>query len=254
MLEYNADTPTSLLESAVCQWYWLRGSISVRRSIQLDPRTLMARWRQLPGSNAIHLASLDGNEEDWACTTYLIDTVAQAGREAGHIPIEDIGWDPSRGTFVDTQGQAIEQLFKLYPWEWMMRGRFWGAHCCEQYPVHRTPLEGRSVLQGAAAHPLGPVSRAPEFAAGLLRAGTLEFLRQKTSLLERGRQHRIVFEQCMSRQGRWTLWRARIRLPSFANASRVRRSLCRGRLVGDRRSERGYVHPRRLISHHFQYQ
>ena len=23
LLEYNADTPTSLLESAVCQWYWM---------------------------------------------------------------------------------------------------------------------------------------------------------------------------------------------------------------------------------------
>lgn len=127
MLEYNADTPTSLLESAVCQWYWMQDQFPSADQFNSIHERLVARWRQLPGSNAIHLASLDGNEEDWACTTYLIDTVAQAGREAAHIPIEDIGWDPSRSTFVDTQDRAIEQLFKLYPWEWMMRDDF-GVH------------------------------------------------------------------------------------------------------------------------------
>jgi glutathionylspermidine synthase len=43
------------------------------------------------------------------------------------LNIEEIGWDPARSIYVDLQGEAIEYLFKLYPWEWMMREEF-GAH------------------------------------------------------------------------------------------------------------------------------
>ena len=139
MLEYNADTPTSLLESAVCQWYWMEDQFPKADQFNSIHDRLVARWRQLPGDKPIHLASLDGNEEDWACTTYLIDTVAQAGRQGEHITIEDIGWDPSRSTFVDIQGRAIGQLFKLYPWEWMMADDF-GVHIAASNTQFIEPL------------------------------------------------------------------------------------------------------------------
>ena len=127
MLEYNADTPTALLESAVCQWFWLQDKFPAADQFNSIHERLIARWRQLPGSGPVHLASVDDNEEDWACTTYLVDTVVQAGRDAKHLNMEEIGWDPQRGVFVDLQGEAIEHLFKLYPWEWLMREEF-GAH------------------------------------------------------------------------------------------------------------------------------
>jgi glutathionylspermidine synthase len=139
MLEYNADTPTSLLESAVCQWYWMEEKFPSADQFNSIHERLIARWRQLPGRDPIHLASLEGNEEDWACTTYLIDTVAQAGRQAEHINIEDIGWDPSGATFVDSQGSAIENLFKLYPWEWMMAEDF-GVHIAASSTQFIEPL------------------------------------------------------------------------------------------------------------------
>jgi glutathionylspermidine synthase len=127
MLEYNADTPTSLLESAVCQWFWMKDQFPSADQFNSIHERLIARWRQLPGVGPIHLASIAENEEDWACTTYLIDTVTQAGRTASHLNIEDIGWDPERKAFVDLQGDAIENLFKLYPWEWLMHEEF-GMH------------------------------------------------------------------------------------------------------------------------------
>jgi glutathionylspermidine synthase len=127
LLEYNADTPTSLLESAVCQWFWMKDKFPDADQFNSIHERLIARWQQLPGIGAVHLASLEGNEEDWACTTYLIDTVTQAGRLAKHLNVEDIGWDPLRNSFVDLQGEAIESLFKLYPWEWLM-GEEFGGH------------------------------------------------------------------------------------------------------------------------------
>lgn len=124
LLEYNADTPTSLLESAVCQWYWLEDVFPQHDQFNSLHERLVAQWQKLPGLTPIYLASIQDNEEDWVCTTYLMDTVAQAGREPRHIAIEDLGWSTESNRFVDTEGNLIDNLFKLYPWEWLMREDF----------------------------------------------------------------------------------------------------------------------------------
>jgi len=36
LLEYNADTPTALLEASVVQWYWLQDLFPQTRPVQLD--------------------------------------------------------------------------------------------------------------------------------------------------------------------------------------------------------------------------
>src|ERR1700685_787029 len=107
----------------------------------------------------------------------------------------------------------------------MADGRgLWCAYCGEQHKVHRTAVVSRAFVQVAAGPSLRTLSRTSEFAARLLRAGALEFLRQKAALFERGRQHRTVFEQSMSGESRWTLRRARAHLPSSANPPRLRRA------------------------------
>lgn len=124
LLEYNADTPTSLLESAVCQWFWLQDCHPESDQFNSIHDRLIARWRQLPGDGPIHLASLADNEEDWVCMAYLTDTVVQAGRAAKQLNIEDIGLGTDQRRFVDMDGAPIDCLFKLYPWEWMLRESF----------------------------------------------------------------------------------------------------------------------------------
>ncbi|MCC7346721.1 MAG: glutathionylspermidine synthase family protein, partial [Variibacter sp.] len=47
----------------------------------------------------------------------------QAGLATTVMPIEDIGRTP-RGQFVDQADRPIELMFKLYPWEWMLREQF----------------------------------------------------------------------------------------------------------------------------------
>ncbi|EJL81220.1 glutathionylspermidine synthase [Herbaspirillum sp. CF444] len=127
MLEYNADTPTSLLESAACQWYWMEDVYPDTDQFNSLHDKLVERWKQFPGNDTVHVATIAENEEDWVCGTYLIDTITQAGREAKHINIEDIGWDRYRNAFVDADGVTIRNLFKLYPWEWLVREKF-GKH------------------------------------------------------------------------------------------------------------------------------
>ena len=150
LLEYNADTPTSLLESAVCQWFWLEDQFPGADQFNSIHERLIARWHELPGTGPIHLAGITDNEEDWANIAYLADTVTQAQREPRPLGIEDLGWDPDRNIFVDLEGDPIEQLFKLYPWEWLMREEF-GAHlasCSTQFiePMWKAPLACKGLL------------------------------------------------------------------------------------------------------------
>jgi glutathionylspermidine synthase len=127
LLEYNADTPTALLEAAVIQWYWLQDKFPKRDQFNSIHERLVALWKELgkyfPGRR-IDLCSMD-DAEDGMTVTYLQDTAQQAGLEASIFPIDEVGWD---GTgFVDPDGQPLGAVFKLYPWEWMVREEF-GKH------------------------------------------------------------------------------------------------------------------------------
>ena len=126
LLEYNADTPTSLLEGAVIQWTWL-----TERFPQLDQwnavhELLIARWREITprlDGDLVHFGCIE-NIEDEMTIGYLRDTASQAGLRSVGISMDDIGWDEGLGTFVDLEGQAIRNLFKLYPWEGLLEDDF----------------------------------------------------------------------------------------------------------------------------------
>lgn len=128
LLEYNADTPTSLFEAAVFQWIWLeqcveRGIVP-RGADQYNSlhERLIARWRDLADDRTLHLAGMLSHEEDAATLGYLEDVARQAGLATSRIDMADIGW--LKGRFVDLANRPIELAFKLYPWEWMVREAF----------------------------------------------------------------------------------------------------------------------------------
>ncbi len=152
MLEYNADTPTSILESAVAQWYWMEEVFGNDDQFNSLHEKLVARWDALPDEPLIHFASIADNEEDWVAITYLMETAVQAGKQVVHITLDQIGWNAQQKTFVDMQGKPIRCLFKLYPWEWMMREEF-GAHVVESGTRFIEPL-WKSVLSCKGILPL----------------------------------------------------------------------------------------------------
>ncbi len=126
MLEYNADTPTALLEASVVQWYWLQDVLPDADQFNSIHEKLIERWRamrgDLPADARVYFAGDAESAEDQGNLEYLRDTAIQAGLDARAIAIGDIGWDGAR--FVDLEGRAISSLFKLYPWEWMVREAF----------------------------------------------------------------------------------------------------------------------------------
>lgn len=126
LLEYNADTPTSLIESSVCQWYWLDDKFPNSDQFNSLHERLVNAWAgaQLR-SRLVHFAhSVDGPHEDWITTAYMRDTAAQAGLATVGITMEDVGWDAQKRIFVDNDEVRIDVMFKLYPWEDMLHEPF----------------------------------------------------------------------------------------------------------------------------------
>ncbi len=47
LLEYNADTPTALLEASVTQWYWLKDTQPGADQFNSIHERLLAKWKEL---------------------------------------------------------------------------------------------------------------------------------------------------------------------------------------------------------------
>jgi glutathionylspermidine synthase len=126
LLEYNADTPTALLEASVIQWQWLEDTHGDDDQFNSLHEKLIERWKSIPNSSILlHLACVRESAEDLGNVHYLRDCALQAGWDARQLFVEDLGWNGER--FVDLDNQPVRTLFKLYPWEWLVREEF-GAH------------------------------------------------------------------------------------------------------------------------------
>jgi glutathionylspermidine synthase len=129
LLEYNADTPTSIFEAAVFQWTWLEQAIEQRiiptHADQFNSihERLIEAWKKFGATGHLHLTGTTENPEDAGTLAYLEDTARQAGLATTLIDIEDIGLRDD-GSFVDLEDRAIALAFKLYPWEWMFHDAF----------------------------------------------------------------------------------------------------------------------------------
>ena len=134
LLEFNADTPTGLVESAVTQWNWhlFTGQGTDQWNALHDKlvaawqRNLL-KWERRTGVRPrVHLAwtSEETSGEDRMTVAYLMDTVVQAGYEAIELIVEDIVLDDGDGRFYDQQGRHLDVVFKLYPWEWLIEDEF----------------------------------------------------------------------------------------------------------------------------------
>jgi glutathionylspermidine synthase len=129
LLEYNADTPTSAFETGVFQWQWLEDAIArgllPKEADQYNSlhERLIEGWRVIGRGRRLHLAGVRDSAEDAGTLAYIEDCAQQAGLETRQIEMDQIG-RAGRGGFVDLDNRPIELMFKLYPWEWMMRETF----------------------------------------------------------------------------------------------------------------------------------
>jgi glutathionylspermidine synthase len=138
MLEYNADTPTMVIETAVFQWYWMEQVKNGTDQFNSLHDKLIEHMRDTiaplihPSGEALTFATLpyaaNGPEQIWSDEeyqhgVYFRDLAMQAGVETRWISIYDIGYRADRG-FVDLAERPIRFMHMLYPWEWMLKEQF----------------------------------------------------------------------------------------------------------------------------------
>ncbi len=132
LYENNADTPTSIYETGFWQWLWLQDNVDAgalsRRADQFNSlqEKLVNRFSDLefltPGRE-LHFACCKDSEEDRGSVQYLEDCARAAGLTTKFVYVEDVGID-AQGRFTDLDDQLISWMFKLYPWEFMLREEF----------------------------------------------------------------------------------------------------------------------------------
>lgn len=129
LLEYNADTPTALFEAAVVQWEWLESRMAAEGfsadQFNAIHEALIAAWPRMGLPGIVHFTCVPDHDEDRGTVDYLRDTAIQAGIEAPFLHVEEIGWNGR--AFTDQAERPIRAIFKLYPWDWLLREAF-GAH------------------------------------------------------------------------------------------------------------------------------
>ena len=131
LLEFNADTPTMLYESALIQWALLKANgfdeslqfndisqalrENFKRLITLDSDT--STFEQLYEGWKILFCSIKGNLEEEVTTRFLCQLAKEAGFESEYAPIDAVSFSAQDG--VVYENRQYEFLFKLIPWEFI---------------------------------------------------------------------------------------------------------------------------------------
>lgn len=136
--EFNADTPTSLIEAADIQWLWLEQTGHGNDQFNDITQRLVSGWKRnmdhieaaLGHKPTVHFAVAEGQEhgEDYMNVMLLAETCRKAGQTVKLITMEDIALNKCDGRFYDGDGLHIDVIFKLYPWEMMVQEEF-GEAC-----------------------------------------------------------------------------------------------------------------------------
>lgn len=156
LLEYNADTPTSLYESASYQWRWLEDQIGAGVLEADDDQfngiheALVERFRDTFAPDTdLHFTAVGGNPEDYSTVECMGWAAREAGLGAHYSDLDKIGLSTG-GQFIDSDDRVIGVLFKLYPWEDLLRDEY-AAHlreagCLMLEPAWKAVLSNKGLL------------------------------------------------------------------------------------------------------------
>ncbi len=129
LIEFNADTPTGLFETAILQWALLKANgldeakqfNNVYEAIKDNFKRLIMMFDDVKDFEKhyegwkILFSSIEGNDEE-EVTTKLLQTIAKdAGFNTDFAFLDEVGFDEN-GIY-NQKGEAFEYWFKLFAWE-----------------------------------------------------------------------------------------------------------------------------------------
>jgi len=128
LIEFNADTPTSLYETAILQWALLKANNmdeaaqfnnihtmlqeNFRRLITKDQSNFASSYQ----SQKFLFSSIAGLDEDERTVRYLQHVAHEAGLFTDFCFLDEAGFLENQGVFNRDQ-QRADFWFKLFPWE-----------------------------------------------------------------------------------------------------------------------------------------
>lgn len=151
MLEFNADTPTSLFEASVVQWEWLQECFPTHDQFNSLHEKMVEHWKEIKPylkKQTLFFSCLDEFPEDLVNVYYMLKCASEAGIRTQFISVTDIGWNGE--CFTDLDENKIFGMFKLYPWEWLMNEEF-GQHLIKSdtiwiEPAWKMLLSNKAIL------------------------------------------------------------------------------------------------------------
>ncbi|WP_135229043.1 glutathionylspermidine synthase family protein [Deinococcus fonticola] len=131
LLEINAQTPTSLLEAAVCQWQWLEDRQETGELPQSATQwnaiheALTAQWQWASQERGVREVTFAAArlDEDLATSTYLEELARAAGIKTQRLWVDEIGSSAAMDQLADLWGLPIGHLAMLWPFEFAWEGR-----------------------------------------------------------------------------------------------------------------------------------
>ncbi len=149
LLEYNAETALSLVESAVIQKKWQMKVMPGAGQFNSLHESLVAAWRG-SGFQHVHCAWRPRHPEVEGTIRYMAGIIREAGLQATMLPLHRMGWHQRDSCFVDADNLPIEGCYKIYPWEWMLHEPFarhvGNAHCRFVEPAWRLLHGSKGIL------------------------------------------------------------------------------------------------------------
>ncbi|WP_417269705.1 glutathionylspermidine synthase family protein [Celeribacter sp.] len=156
LLEYNADTPTSLYESASFQWQWFEDQLAAgvlpEGSDQFNGihEALVARFGTMfAPETQLHFTAMSDIPEDYATVEAMGWAAREAGLGAHYCDLEKIAIS-DEGQFLDDEDRVIGTLFKLYPWEDLLRDDYADhiatSQCLFLEPAWKALLSNKGLL------------------------------------------------------------------------------------------------------------
>ena len=129
LIEFNADTPTGLFETAVVQWAMLKVNEmdeekqfnSVYEAISNNYKRLITlfedtdKFEELYQGWRILFSSIEGDDEEEVTTKLLQRMADDAGFLTGFSFLDEVKFDDDG--ISDKDNQEYEYWFKLFPWE-----------------------------------------------------------------------------------------------------------------------------------------
>ena len=129
LLEFNADTPTLLLDTAIAQWAMLKANgLDEHRQFNNLHQSLKENFQRLVTLEEsvdkfdeyydgwkILFSCVRGAQEDEDTTRYLESVAQEAGFKTAFAYMDEIEFDPDEGIFFNEE--SYDYFFKLVPWE-----------------------------------------------------------------------------------------------------------------------------------------